>query len=63
MRVLGVTFGYFEAARRDALAQLDRLHHAQPEDLRHPLFGSLNRREWMRRGWLHNDHHLRQFGR
>jgi hypothetical protein len=29
---------------------------------RHPLFGTLTRYEWMRWGWLHVDHHFRQFG-
>jgi hypothetical protein len=29
----------------------------------HPIFGAMNAREWMRWGWLHTDHHLRQFGR
>jgi hypothetical protein len=28
----------------------------------HPLLGRLTRREWMRWGYLHADHHLRQFG-
>jgi hypothetical protein len=30
---------------------------------RHPYFGALTRAEWLRWGWLHADHHLRQFGR
>jgi hypothetical protein len=29
----------------------------------HPIFGSMSRREWLRWGYLHADHHLRQFGR
>ena len=28
---------------------------------RHPLFGRLSRAEWLRWGYLHADHHLRQF--
>ena len=28
----------------------------------HPIFGPLTRREWLRWGYLHTDHHLRQFG-
>ncbi|HEY6490060.1 MAG: DUF1569 domain-containing protein [Terracidiphilus sp.] len=28
----------------------------------HPLFGAMTEREWMRWGYLHCDHHLRQFG-
>jgi hypothetical protein len=29
----------------------------------HPLFGRMTRKDWMRWGFLHTDHHLRQFGR
>jgi hypothetical protein len=28
----------------------------------HPFFGQMNEFEWMRWGYLHCDHHLRQFG-
>ena len=28
----------------------------------HPIFGKLSKKEWMRWGYLHMDHHLRQFG-
>ena len=28
----------------------------------HPIFGSMTDEEWMRWGYLHMDHHLRQFG-
>ena len=28
----------------------------------HPMFLEMNEREWMRWGYLHSDHHLRQFG-
>jgi hypothetical protein len=28
----------------------------------HPLFGRLSPRQWLRWGYLHVDHHLRQFG-
>ena len=28
----------------------------------HPIFGALSDWEWMRWGFLHVDHHLRQFG-
>ena len=28
----------------------------------HPIFGQMSHNEWMRWGWLHSDHHLRQFG-
>jgi len=29
----------------------------------HPMFGPMKEEEWMRWGYLHADHHLRQFGR
>jgi hypothetical protein len=32
------------------------------ESPRHPIFGKLSRRAWLRWGYLHTDHHLRQFG-
>lgn len=28
----------------------------------HPYLGRMSRTEWMRLGYLHTDHHLRQFG-
>ncbi|PYS93608.1 MAG: hypothetical protein DMF64_04205 [Acidobacteria bacterium] len=38
---------------------------AEQKDFRwqqHPIFGALSEPEWMRWGYLHTDHHLRQFG-
>lgn len=29
----------------------------------HPMFGQMTSADWMRWGYLHADHHLRQFGR
>ena len=29
----------------------------------HAIFGNMTAADWMRWGWLHADHHLRQFGR
>jgi hypothetical protein len=60
---LGICQGDFEAARQDTLYQLARLHNATVDGARHPFFGPLSQKEWMRWGWLHTDHHLRQFGR
>lgn len=37
----------------------------QPRDFqlsRHPIFGDLTEWEWLRWGYLHVDHHFRQFG-
>jgi hypothetical protein len=32
------------------------------EGQQHPIFGPMSRSAWMRWGYLHMDHHLRQFG-
>jgi hypothetical protein len=50
------------------VAQLEALLEdfaAKPEALDgrpHPIFGRLSRTAWLRWGYLHTDHHLRQFG-
>jgi hypothetical protein len=53
----------FESERRRAIALAERLCAAELEGKRHPYFGPLTKTEWLRWGWLHADHHLRQFGR
>jgi hypothetical protein len=32
------------------------------EGYKHPIFGKMSEQEWLRWGYLHMDHHLRQFG-
>lgn len=50
------------------LAQLEMLLERIGSDTRrlhgqrHPLFGRMSERAWLRWGYLHVDHHLRQFG-
>ncbi len=47
------------------LPELENLlkRFAQRQDFnRHPIFGAMSESEWQRWGWLHMDHHLRQFG-
>lgn len=54
----------FERDRR-ALAQLIRRFTAAQRDFQftpHPIFGALTETEWLRWGYLHADHHFRQFG-
>jgi hypothetical protein len=34
-----------------------------PPPRNHPIFGKMTATDWMRWGYLHADHHLRQFGR
>lgn len=38
------------------------LSKKQNARLEHPFFGALSDREWLRWAYLHQDHHLRQFG-
>ena len=46
-------------------AEYLRRFMAQQKDFQfapHPMFGEMTEAEWMRWGYLHCDHHLRQFG-
>jgi hypothetical protein len=52
----------FEADRALLLARLDQFtRKSEPWPL-HPIFRSMTEADWMRWGYLHTDHHLRQFG-
>jgi len=53
----------FETDRESAIALARRLLDADLDGKRHPYFWTMTRAEWLRWGWLHADHHLRQFGR
>ncbi len=54
----------FERDRGELLSFIDRFcSNAIDPKIQHPFFGPMTRREWMRWGYLHADHHLRQFGR
>jgi hypothetical protein len=55
--------GKFEQDIAEALSEMDRF--CKPEQLRvdHAFFGAMSYADWMRWGYLHIDHHLRQFGR
>jgi hypothetical protein len=60
----GTAPAQFEADRAN-LIDIIRRFAAMPPDFKwapHPLFEHLSRWEWMRWGYLHPDHHLRQFG-
>jgi hypothetical protein len=49
---------------RTLLAVIDRFT-AQPRAFQfrpHPMFREMSEKDWMRWGYLHTDHHLRQFG-
>ena len=46
------------------LSTFDRFCDALPSPcVQHPIFGEMTAGNWMRWGYLHADHHLRQFGR
>ena len=50
---------------RDALVEMIQLITNQQRDFQwhqHPLFHEMSDRDWWRWGYLHVDHHLRQFG-
>lgn len=62
--ISGTKPGNFDQELLELAAALRRFA-AQPRDFhfgRHPVFLDLSQWEWMRWGWLHADHHLRQFG-
>lgn len=54
----------FEQDRQQLLRLLQRfcLPATDLDRRPHPFFGSMQERDWMRWGFLHADHHLRQFG-
>jgi hypothetical protein len=56
--------GVFARDRDEAIEELERF--CQPGQRRraeHPMMGLMSEWDWMRWGYLHTDHHLRQFGR
>jgi hypothetical protein len=53
----------FESDMQTAVHLVRRLGDADLEGNYHPYFGPISRAQWLRWGWLHADHHLRQFGR
>jgi len=53
------------AADVETLLGLVERFTRRPRDFQfqpHPMFREMTEREWMRWGYLHTDHHLRQFG-
>ena len=53
----------FEMDRAELLSIVRRFCDAAAPSEPHPFFGAMSRQEWLRWGYLHADHHLRQFGR
>lgn len=52
----------FKRDRAELLAIIERFVAGPDTRARHPLFGSISAKDWLRWGYLHADHHLRQFG-
>ena len=54
----------FDQDRNTLLSLIERFSNPSREWEweEHPIFGPMSDREWMRWGYLHSDHHLRQFG-
>ena len=53
----------FEQDRDGLLAAFDQFCALTNHTRDHPFFGSMQHADWMRWGYLHADHHLRQFNR
>lgn len=54
----------FERDRAELAAMVKRFSDSMtlPCKTQHPVFGRMSEAEWLRWGYLHSDHHLRQFG-
>ena len=55
--------GSFSEDQASLLQSYDVFLRMEPNRWLHPDFGQMSRWDWMRWGYLHADHHLRQFGR
>ena len=54
----------FESDRAGLLSAVEQFCSRLPEPCApHPFFGDMTADDWWRWGYLHADHHLRQFGR
>ena len=55
--------GGFLEERRALLEAFERFLRVPENRTEHPMLGAMRPVDWMRWGYLHTDHHLRQFGR
>lgn len=60
--LLGAPRTEFNADRARLISLLHRFAQPAPPFGVHPIFGEMTSWEWRRWGYLHADHHLRQFG-
>ena len=51
-----------DVARLEALVERVTAQPGTFEGKPHPIFGGMSEAAWLRWGYLHMDHHLRQFG-
>ena len=51
-----------DIARLETLVELVTAQPRSFEWQPHPIFGRMSQADWLRWGYLHMDHHLRQFG-
>jgi hypothetical protein len=59
----GTAPGDFAADRKALLTRMDQFARSAGPWSPHPMFGAMTTVEWKHWGYLHTDHHLRQFGR
>ncbi len=55
--------GDFGRDRAHVITQLTRFRQPEQTRVDHCMMGPMSYADWMRWGYLHTDHHLRQFGR
>jgi hypothetical protein len=53
----------FDALVHTTIEKMETLARGSRCAPTHPMFGPMSEKDWMRWGYLHADHHLRQFGR
>jgi hypothetical protein len=53
----------FAEQRQMVLREMHRFARREQPRVDHAMFGAMTYGDWMRWGYLHMDHHLRQFGR
>ena len=53
----------FEELVRETAERMELVAKGMRWTREHPIFGAMSAKDWMRWGYLHADHHLRQFGR
>ncbi len=62
-KIGGTRPGEFASDVESLLTRMEEFARCESAIPKHPIFGRMSGREWMRWGYLHADHHLRQFGR